>query len=53
LSKISGFYKDQLQSKIDILMSFLEPVLMIFVAVMIGLIAASVFMPMANMVNAI
>ena len=53
LSRISGFYKEQLQSKIDILMSFLEPVLMIFVAAMIGIIVASVFMPMASMVTAI
>ena len=53
LSRISGFYKDQLQTKIDILMSFLEPALMIFVASMIWLIAASVFLPMAGMVDAI
>ncbi len=53
LSRISSFYKEQLQSKIDILMAFLEPVLMIFVAAMIGIIVASVFMPMASMVTAI
>jgi type IV pilus assembly protein PilC len=53
LSRISGFYKEQLQSKIDILMSFLEPVLMIFVAIMIGIIVASVFLPMADMVTVI
>ena len=53
LSRISWFYKDQLQTKIDILMSFLEPALMIFVASMIWLIAASVFLPMAGMVDAI
>lgn len=53
LSKISDFYKDQLKTKIDILMSFLEPVLMIFIACMIGVIVASVFIPMASIVNAI
>jgi type II secretory pathway component PulF len=34
-------------------MSFLEPVLMIFVAMMIGVIVASVFLPMADMVTVI
>jgi type IV pilus assembly protein PilC len=53
LDKISGYYKEQLQTKIDILMSFLEPLLMIFIAVMIGLITASVFIPMASIVNVI
>lgn len=53
MARISGFYKEQLQSKIDILMSFLEPVLMMFVAVMIGVIVASVFMPMASIVTTI
>ncbi len=53
LERISGFYKEQLQTKIDILMAFLEPVLMIFIAAMIGMIVASVFIPMASMVTAI
>ncbi len=53
LDRMSRFYKDQLQIKIDILMSFLEPVLMVFIAVMIGIIVASVFIPMANIVNVI
>lgn len=53
LDKVSDFYKDQLKTKIDILMSFLEPVLMIFIACMIGVIVASVFIPMASIVNAI
>jgi type IV pilus assembly protein PilC len=53
LDKISRFYKDQLQTKIDILMSFLEPLLMAFIAIIIGIIVASVFIPMANIVNAV
>ncbi|MCK9466844.1 MAG: type II secretion system F family protein [Candidatus Absconditabacterales bacterium] len=53
LDRISKFYKDQLQTKIDILMSFLEPLLMVFIAIMIGIIVASVFIPMANIVNTI
>lgn len=53
LSKVSQFYKDQLQTKIDILMSFLEPLLMVIIAIMIWIIVASVFIPMANIVNTI
>jgi type IV pilus assembly protein PilC len=53
LGRISEFYKDQLKTKIDILMSFLEPILMIFIACMIGIIVASVFIPMASIVNTI
>ncbi len=53
LNRISQFYKDQLQTKIDILMSFLEPVLMVFIALMIWIIVASVFIPMASIVNEI
>lgn len=53
LDKISSFYKEQLKMKIDILMSFLEPFLMIFIAAMIGIIVASVFIPMASIVTAI
>ena len=51
LSKISWFYKEQLQNKIDVMMSFLEPVLMIFIAGMVGAIVAAVFIPMASIVE--
>lgn len=53
LLRISDFYKEQLKTKIDMLMSFLEPILMVFIACMIGLIVASVFIPMASIVSAI
>ncbi len=53
LNRISGFYKEQLSTKIDVLMWFLEPFLMIFIAGMIGIIVASVFIPMASIVTAI
>lgn len=53
LEKISGFYKEQLQTKIDILMSFLEPFLMIFIAGMVWFIVAAIFIPMASIVEVI
>lgn len=53
LKKMSYFYRDLLQTKIDILMSFLEPLMLAGVAVVIGIIVASIFIPMADLVNVI
>lgn len=53
MRKISVFYNALLKSKIAILMSVLEPILMAFVAVIIWAIVASIFLPMAEMVNVI
>ncbi len=51
LKKIASFYRELLQNKIDILLSMIEPIFMLFVAVIIWLIVWSVFLPMADMVN--
>ena len=53
LKKMSEFYRDLLQNKIDILMSFLEPILMSLIAIVIGIIVGSIFIPMADLVNVI
>lgn len=53
LSKISWFYRDQLETKIDVLMSFLEPLILSFIAIVIGSIVASIFLPMAEILNTI
>lgn len=53
LKKMSYFYRDLLQTKIDILMAFLEPLMMAGIAVIIGMIVASIFLPMADLVNVI
>jgi len=53
LKKMSNFYRDLLQTKIDILMSFLEPFMMAGIAIIIGMIVASIFLPMADLVNVI
>jgi len=39
--------------RIDILMGFLEPILMAIIAVMVGLIIGAIFLPMAELVNVI
>jgi type II secretory pathway component PulF len=42
-----------LQTKIDILMSLIEPLLMAMIAVVIWIIVWSIFLPMADLVNVI
>jgi type IV pilus assembly protein PilC len=53
LKKMADFYRDMLQTKIDILMSLIEPLLMAWIAVVIGIIVGSIFLPMAELVNVI
>jgi type IV pilus assembly protein PilC len=50
---MADFYRDMLQTKIDILMSLIEPLLMALIAVVIGVIVGSIFLPMAELVNVI
>jgi len=53
LAKISDFYKLQLETKIDIMMQSLEPVLMVFIAAIIGSIVAAIMLPMASVMQTI
>jgi type II secretory pathway component PulF len=53
LKKMSEYYRDLLQTKIDILMEFLQPVLMIIIGAVIGLIVGSIYIPIINLVNVI
>lgn len=53
LEKMAAFYNDLLDTRIKTLMSLLEPVLLAGVAIVIGVIVASIFLPMADMVNTI
>ena len=53
LKKMADFYRDMLQTKIDILMSLIEPILMALIAIVIGMIVGSIFLPMAELVNVI
>lgn len=53
LEKMADFYHDMLQNKIDILMSLIEPILMAGIAIVIGVIVGSIFLPMAELVNVI
>ena len=53
LAKISDFYKTQLETRIDIMMTAIEPILMVFIAWIIGSLVAAIMLPMANVVNSI
>lgn len=53
LLKISEYYRSLFQNRIDILMSVIEPVMMVFIAGIIGTIVGSIFLPMADIVNQI
>ena len=53
LQKMALFYREELYNKIEWLMKLIEPFLMAFVAILIWFIAASVFLPMADLISQI
>lgn len=53
LNKISPFYTSSLKNNIDALMATLEPLLMCFIAWVIGSLLWAIYLPMADMVNQI
>jgi len=50
---MSNFYRNTFKTSIDVAMSMIEPILMMFVATIVGVIVASIFMPMASMMEAV
>ena len=53
LTKIADFYEDEVDAAVKQLTSILEPVMMIFVGGLVGLIVISMYLPMFNMFNLI
>lgn len=53
LKRISPFYEDSLKNNIDALMATLEPLLMWFIAWVVGTLLWAIYLPMADMVNQI
>lgn len=49
LVKVADFYEEEVDVAIDGLSSIIEPVMIVFMGTMVGLIAASVMLPIANM----
>lgn len=53
LGKISSYYTTSLKNSIDALMAVIEPLLMAFVACIVGVLLGAIYLPMADMVNQI
>lgn len=53
LVKVADFYEEEVDVAIDGLSSIIEPVMIVTMGAMVGLIAASVMMPIANLSNTI
>ncbi len=51
LNKVADFYEDEVDSTIKSLTSILEPIMMLFVGGIVGLIVISMYLPMFNMMN--
>ena len=51
LSKIAEFYEDQVDSAVAGLTSLIEPILIVFLGVIVGFIVISMFMPMFKMIE--
>jgi len=51
-SKIADFYEKEVSNTIDILVTILEPVMLLFVALIIGTIVISMYLPMFNIYQA-
>jgi type IV pilus assembly protein PilC len=53
LGKVADFYEDEVDSSIQSLTSIIEPLLMIFVGIMVGTIVIAMYMPMFKMLTLI
>lgn len=53
LEKISEFYRDEIDMQIEQMMKLIEPLLMVFVAIIIWVIVAAVFLPLMDLAAAI
>jgi type IV pilus assembly protein PilC len=53
LGKVADFYEDEVDSSIQSLTSIIEPIMMIGVGAMVGVIIISMYMPMFKMLSLI
>jgi type IV pilus assembly protein PilC len=51
LNKIADFYEDEVDAAVKALTSIIEPIMMVFVGGLVGLIVISMYLPMFNMMN--
>jgi type IV pilus assembly protein PilC len=53
LLKISDFYKEEVDAAVDALTSIIEPIMILFLGVIIGGLLISMYLPMFNLIGAI
>jgi len=53
LKQMADFYREELDAKLEGLTKMIEPLLMVFVAWIIGTIVASIFLPMATLIGSL
>lgn len=53
LKKMAIYYRNSFRNAIDVVVALLDPILMMFVATIVGVIVASIFLPMASMMETI
>ena len=53
MSKVSSYYQDMHRNTINSLKAFIEPVLITFLALIVGVIILAVIVPMFNLMNQI
>jgi type IV pilus assembly protein PilC len=51
LSKIADFYEDEVDAAIQSLTSIVEPLMMILVGMMVGVIVIAMYLPMFKMLS--
>jgi type IV pilus assembly protein PilC len=51
LGKIADFYEDEVNASIKSLTSIIEPILMLFVGAIVGIVVISMYLPIFNMMN--
>jgi len=51
LNKIADFYEDEVDAAVKALTSIIEPIMMVFVGGLVGLIVISMYLPMFNMMS--
>ena len=52
LIKISDFYDAEVDSSIEMLLSILEPIMLLFVALLVGTIVIAMYLPLFNIYQA-
>ena len=51
LSKMASFYDDEVESSVASMLSILEPILLIFVGGMVGVMVISMYLPIFDLMN--